>query len=63
MNRIIIFFFLLCAAASVRGQINIATQDSAKKIFQMSEMSPYKFTPQSRDGQVKLMSFPVQSDF
>ena len=62
MNRIIIFFFLLCAAASVRGQINIATQDSAKKIFQMSEMSPYKFTPKSRDGQVKLMSFPVQSD-
>ncbi|MBR0055578.1 MAG: hypothetical protein IJP65_09815 [Bacteroidales bacterium] len=27
----------------------------------MSERSPYKFTPRSRDGQVKLMSFPVQS--
>ncbi len=62
MSRILLFLFLLCAAASARGQINNATQDSAKKIFQMSEMSPYKFTPKSRDGQVKLMSFPVQSD-
>ena len=61
MNRILLFLFLLCVAASVRGQIDIATQDSAKKIFQMSERFPYKFTPRSRDGQVKLMSFPVQS--